>query len=512
MALLSMRGIRKSFGGAPANDGVSLDVEAGEIHALLGENGAGKTTLMNILYGIYQADSGEILWKGESLGPHEPRAAIARGIGMVHQHFMLVPTMSVSRNVTLGLKSVGHPFPSRRRLDEAVLGISRSYGLGLEPATLVSELSVGEQQRVEILKLLYREAELLILDEPTSVLTPKEAEGLFAILRRIREEGRSVILITHRIPEVLAIADRITVLRDGKLIATKATAECSAADLSRLMIGRELKRAARAPRSVPAEGRGGEEAPGLELRDVRCSRRGVERLRGASLAVSRGEILGIAGVDGNGQRELAEAAIGLARPGSGSVFIRGRRADGMSVAERKRLGLAYVPDDRHRDALLLGMSLADNYLLEALDLPDLSSWGFVRTSAATAATAAAMADYGIKAPGPAARVGLLSGGNQQKLVLARLLARDPSVIVACQPTRGLDLGAAEFLRERLLERRAAGAAILLVSADLDELLALSDRIMVMHRGRLGESMENGPGLDLTRIGLEMAGQAAGEGA
>jgi simple sugar transport system ATP-binding protein len=501
-----MRNIRKSFAGTPANDDVSLEVDAGEIHALLGENGAGKTTLMNILYGIYAADSGVVAWKGAELGPHEPREAIERGIGMVHQHFMLVPTLSVSKNITLGLKSEGHPFPNRRRLDRIILDISRGYGLDLDPSAKVSSLSVGEQQRVEIMKLLYRRAELLILDEPTAVLTPVESESLFGILRRIREEGRSVILITHRIPEVLSVADRITVLRDGKLVATMRAGGTSAEELSRLMIGRELERVQRSAREETRRAGGNAQAPGLRLDGVDLIQHGNAKLRKINLEIPPGEILGIAGVDGNGQRELAECILGLRRPSSGSILFAGIRVDDLGVARRKRLGLAFVPDDRHRDALLLEMDLSDNYLLETLDLPAFSRCGIVSRRKVRLATEAAIAAYGIRTTGPAAQARLLSGGNQQKLILARGLAREPAVIVASQPTRGLDIGAAEFVRGRLLESRSRGSSILLISADLDEVLALSDRIAVMYRGSLCEPMENCPDIDMTRIGLLMAGQ------
>jgi ABC-type uncharacterized transport system ATPase subunit len=513
MALLSMLHIRKSFAGVVANDDVSLDVEAGEILALLGENGAGKTTLMNILYGIYAADSGSIVWKGEELGGHSPREAIARGIGMVHQHFMMVPTLSASENITLGLKSEGHPFPSRKRLDHSILDISRTYGLDVDPVAPVSSLSVGAQQRVEIMKLLYRKAEILILDEPTAVLTPLETERFFEVLGRLRKEGHAVILITHRIPEVLQCADRIVVLRDGAKVAELPAREAAPETLSRLMIGRELKELSRPARAAgPAEcaAAGVTEAPGLACDALHLSERGLEKLKGVSLRVARGEIFGVAGVDGNGQKELAECILGLRHPRTGTISFGGRRVDRLSVAMRKRLGLAYVSDDRHRDGLVLEMDLAENFLLEFLDIPGFAKRGIIDMGKCRRAAESAIAAYGIKTTGTAAQVRLLSGGNQQKLILARQLASNPSVIVASQPTRGLDVGAAQFVRERLIERRAAGTAILLLSTDLDEILALSDRIAVMHRGTLSEPVENAPGVDMTRIGLLMAGHAAGD--
>ena len=502
VALLSMLNIRKSFGGLAANDDISLDVEAGEIRALLGENGAGKTTLMNVLYGIYAADSGRILWKGEELGAHSPREAIERGIGMVHQHFMLVPTLTVSQNITLGLKTAGHPFPDRRALDEAIVSISRAYGLEVDPAARISSLSVGEQQRVEIIKLLYRGARLLILDEPTAVLTPLESDRFFSILGRLKAEGHAVILITHRIPEVLAAADRIAVLRDGKKVAELEARDARAEELSRHMIGRELKQGTRrvwAGPAVPGP------APGLELSALGLADRGLQKLASIDLCVARGEIVGIAGVDGNGQKELAECILGLRRPGSGGIAFAGRRVERLGVAARKRLGLAYVSDDRHADGLVLEMDLAENFLLNALARPGYSRRGLVDMKKCRQETEAAIVEFDIKARGSFSPVRLLSGGNQQKLILARELSASPSVIVASQPTRGLDIGAAQFIRERLLESAAAGAAILLISADLDEVLALSDRIGVMYRGRLSAPVENGPALDMTRLGLLMAG-------
>ena len=507
MDFLSMRHIRKSFAGVSANDDISLDVGPSEIHALLGENGAGKTTLMNILYGIYSADSGEILWKGRPLGAHEPRDAIQSGIGMVHQHFMLVPTLTVSKNITLGMKSPGHPFPKRQILDRAIVDISRTYGLDVDPEAKVSSLSVGEQQRVEILKLLYRKAELLILDEPTAVLTPTEVESLFDVLRRLKEEGRSVILITHRIPEVRAIADKITVLRDGACLGTSLASEVSAEELSRRMIGRELVKVSARARKAPSADRA---PPGLELDSVNLVENGLFKLRNVKLKVEPGEILGIAGVDGNGQKELAECILGLRRPNSGSVFFNGKRVEGLGVSERKHLGLAYVPDDRLRDALILEMSLAENYLLESLAIPGFVSRGFVDSRKCRKSAESAVRTYRIKSSGIGSAVRLMSGGNQQKLVLARCLAHDPAIIVASQPTRGLDIGAAEFVRERLLERRASACTVLLISADLDEILQLSDRMAVIYRGAVSEAIENGPDIDMTRIGLLMAGHAGAE--
>jgi simple sugar transport system ATP-binding protein len=509
--MLAMRDIRKSFAGVPANDGISFDVGEGEIHALLGENGAGKTTLMNILYGIYAADSGSIVWRGEVLGGHGPKEAIAQGIGMVHQHFMLVPTLSVSENITLGLKSRGHPFPDRRRLDTDILELSARYGLDVDPAAKVASLSVGERQRVEIMKLLYRDARLLILDEPTAVLTPGETDGLFRVLATCKGQGHSVILITHRISEVLAFADRITVLRDGARVATLEAAGATAAGLSTLMIGRELKSPARrtAPAASLPRSAAGDRA-GLEARAISLRPVAGKGLQSVSFSVAPGEIFGIAGVDGNGQKELAECLLGLRIPDSGKLLFGGLPVEGLGPRQRKRRGLAYVSDDRHHDGLVLGFDLAENYLLGKLDDPRFVRFGLVDRKACLRGAGGAIADYHVKTRGPTEEVRLLSGGNQQKLILARELSSGPAIIVAFQPARGLDIGATEFVHERLLERRAAGSSVLLISSDMDELLGLADRLAVLHRGRLSPAYDNDGSLDMMRIGLLMGGQGMAE--
>jgi len=494
-----MRNINKSFSDVPANADVSLDVEAGEIRALLGENGAGKTTLMNILYGIYSCDSGSILWKGERARFDSPKKAIAAGIGMVHQHFMLVPTLSVSANVVLGLKPPGYPFTDRRKLDAAVLELSRRYGLEIDPAALVSDLSVGQRQRVEILKLLYRNASLLILDEPTAVLTPSEIDSFFEVLTRLKREGHAVILITHRISEVLSISDRITVLRGGAVAASVNTADIDAESLSRLMIGRTLKTLRR---SVPPARSA---SVTLEVRGLHSSEHGVERLRGVDLSIFPGEIVGVAGVDGNGQKELAECLLGLRRASTGTITLNGERIESLRTAERRRRGIAYVSDDRHGDGLVLDMDLTENYFLAFHDDSRFLKGPFISRARCIRETDAAIKRFSIKTGGPRAIARLLSGGNQQKLVLAREFADEPVVLVAFQPTRGLDVGATEFVGERLLERRDSGCAVLLISTDLDELFSLSDRITVMSRGRLTSPIENDGSVDATRLGLLMAG-------
>ncbi len=503
MKLLEMKGIVKTFWGEYANDHVDLDVEAGEIHALLGENGAGKTTLMNLLYGLYQPDEGEITFKGKRVHFRSPLDAIRSGIGMVHQHFMLVPTLTVSENITLGLREKRHPFTDRASIDRRIEEISKAFGLALDPRALVSSLSVGQQQRVEIMKLLYRNAELLILDEPTAVLTPQETENLFDVLRSLCGQGRAVILITHRIPEVMCIADRVTVLRDTKKMITAPIGEMNEEALARHMIGRPLAPAVR-----------GEAAPfttrGLALRGVALRERGLEKLRSISLDVRAGEIFGIAGVDGNGQKELAEVIMGIRRQDEGTIALNGQPLDKLDVEARRRSGIAYIPDDRHRDALVMDMDLTDNLLLRFNSDGRFQKHGLLDAQAAKGQTARSVKEYAIKAHAFGTQVRTLSGGNQQKLILARELSDEPKLIVACQPTRGLDVGASEFVQKQLLASKARGAAVLLISADLDEIRVLCDRFAVLHGGKVMGVVSNRDSLDLTEIGLMMAGKEPGQ--
>lgn len=502
MALLAMKKICKSFFGKYALENVDFEVESGEIHALLGENGAGKTTLMNILYGIYTRDEGEIYWKGEPVSFSSPKDAIERRIGMVHQHFMLVPTLTVSQNITLGLKSKGHPFPNRKELNASIKEISQRYGLEINPEAYVSSLSVGEQQRVEIIKVLYRNAELLILDEPTAVLTPQETESFFNVLRKLRDDGHSVIVITHRIPEVMSIADRVTVLRDGRNIATVATKDTNEKQLSKYMIGRELK-------TITKEASPNYEQKGLMLEDITYYRDDIKRLDSISLQIGKGEIVGIAGVDGNGQKELAELVTGIIQQSSGRIWLGEVEISHLPVLERKKLGLAYISDDRHNDGLVLDMNLPENMLLKNHTDKAMRKKGFINQKLAREITLKAINEYQIKTAGLEKPVRYLSGGNQQKLILARELAGDPQVLIAFQPTRGLDIGATEFIRQKLLEQRQKGCSILLISADLDEITTLSDRIAVLYKGKIMGVVQNRKDLNLAEIGLMMAGTGKG---
>lgn len=502
MTLLSMQHIDKSFFGKPANNDIFLEVQTGEIHALLGENGAGKTTLMNILFGIYPRDGGTIYWKGEEVNFSSPREAIKNRIGMVHQHFMLVPTLTVSENITLGLKSTGHPFPNRKSLNDNIRSLSHKYGLDVDPCALVSNLSVGEAQRVEIIKLLYRDVELLILDEPTAVLTSQEIERFFSVLKRLKEEGHSIILITHHIPEVMAIADRLTVLRGGSSIATVNTAETNREELSRLMIGRTLKPVVRGARAGSAE----KDNPRLDVKELDYSEYGHNKLQKISFLLYPGEILGIAGVDGNGQKELAECILGLRKVTQGTISLNGIHIEKLKVSERREMGLAYISDDRQHDGIVMDMNLVENFLLKVHTDKNYIKNGFIDYKACSRVTEEAISVYNIKTSGTTnALVRLLSGGNQQKLILARELTGNPSLIVALKPTRGLDIGAVEFIQKKLIEHRKKGCGVLLISVDLEELLALSDRIGVMNRGRIIEILDNDERIDLTRIGLMMAG-------
>lgn len=503
MALLSMKNINKAFLGKMANNQVCFDLEPGEIHALLGENGAGKTTLMNILYGIYSRDSGDILWKGKEVAFTSPRDAITYQIGMVHQHFMLVPTLTVSQNITLGLREKGYPFPNRKALKATITEVSEKYGLQIDVDAYVSSLSVGEQQRVEIIKLLYRDVELLILDEPTAMLTPQETEYFFEVLRKLRADGHSVIIITHRIPEIMNITDRVTVLRDGCNVVTAKTSEITEQELSQYMIGRQLHSIQREP-IVPDAGN-----EGLVLENVSLKENGRERLDLPSLRIASGEIVCVAGVDGNGQKELVEVILGIRKQSSGTIRLDGVDMSSLSVLKRKKLGIGYISDDRQQDGLVMDMNLTDNILLKTHTDKRFITRGLINDRLVWEDTQKAVEDYAIKTPDLKTPLRYLSGGNQQKLILAREMAGDPKAIVAHQPTRGLDIGATEFVQQQLLQRRAKGCCILLISADLEEVLLLSDRIAVIYKGRFMGVFPNTKDLNLSHVGLMMAGRTPG---
>jgi general nucleoside transport system ATP-binding protein len=496
--VLEMRGIRKEFPGIVANDNVDLDVRRGEVHALLGEDGAGKSTLMNILYGLYKPDAGEIIVEGKRVTFSSAKDAIEAGIGMVHQHFMLIPVMTVAENIVLGTEPVrGGILLDERAAARRVQELAKSFKFEIDPDARIDSITVGQQQRIEIMKALYRNASILILDEPTAVLTPQEASDLFEILRTLTSEGISVIFISHKLNEVLEIADRITVLRRGKKIETVPREGATEESLARAMVGREVLLRVEKP---PAQ-------PGDRLLDVKELRvlddRGIEKVRDLSLSVHAGEIVGIAGVDGNGQTELIDAIAGLRKVESGSVEVAGRPLANASAREMFDAGLGHIPEDRQRRGLVLEFSIAENVALHDYAKPPDARWGWLFPNRLVERAGALIREFDVRGGGPLTRAGALSGGNQQKIVAGREIARDPKVLIAAQPTRGLDVGAIEFLHRRLVEERDEGRAILLVSLELDEILSLSDRILVIYEGEIVG--EHGTDVSEEEIGLEMLG-------
>jgi simple sugar transport system ATP-binding protein len=493
-----MRGITKRYPGVIANDKIDLDVRPGEIHALLGENGAGKTTLMNILYGLARPDEGEILLDGQPIQIAGPSDAIARGISMVHQHFMLVPVLTVAENILLGAETMANAvFIDRQEASARIRELGRRFQFEIDPDIQAGKLSVGWQQRVEILKALYRQARILVLDEPTAVLTPQETEEIFAVLRRLAAEGHSIVFISHKLYEVLEIADRITVIRRGRVVGTRLPTETTEDDLAELMVGREVQLIVDRGESHPS-------TVALKVDDLRVSDdRGTEVVRGVDLEVRKGEILGIAGVAGNGQDELVEALVGLRRPSSGHVMLDGRDVTGMGARQLNEIGVAFVPADRQRYGLVLAFDVADNLVLTSYYRPPFAR-GFLRNQGAIdEAAEETAAAFDIRTPSVHARTGTLSGGNQQKVVVAREYGRALKLLILDQPTRGLDVGSIEFIHRRTIAQRDAGAAIVLVSAELDEVLELSDRIAVMYRGAVVGVLD-GRTADKNVVGLMMA--------
>jgi len=477
--VLELRGITKRFPGVVANDGIDFDLRHGEVHALLGENGAGKSTLMNVLYGLYHPDEGEIRINGDSVRMSSPQEAIARGIGMVHQHFMLIPVMTVAENIVLA----SEPRHAGVLLDYAaardrVRELATSFDFAIDPDAKIHDITVGQQQRVEILKALYRHADILILDEPTAVLTPQEAGELFGILRSLQEGGMSIIFITHKLNEVLDIADRITVLRRGKVVGTLPTEGATEEGLARLMVGREVlltvEKEARAPGDPLLQ------VEGLHVRDDR----GLEKVRDVSLDVRAGEIVAIAGVDGNGQTELIDALSGLRRIDAGRVLLAGKDVTRGTARKHFEEGLGHIPEDRQRRGLVLDFSIAENIALHDFRHPPASRLGWLFPRRLVDRGRRLIKEFDVRGGGPRTHAGALSGGNQQKVILAREIDRDPRVLIAAQPTRGLDVGAIEFVHRRLVEERDEGRAVLLVSLELEEVLSLADRILVIYEGEI----------------------------
>jgi general nucleoside transport system ATP-binding protein len=503
--VLELRGITKQFPGVLANDHVDFDLRRGEVHALLGENGAGKSTLMNILYGLYSADEGEIIVNGKTVAFSSPHDAIDQGIGMVHQHFMLIPVMTVTENIVLASEPTkGRVFldyaGARKRVEE----ISQRFGFAIEPDALIQDITVGQQQRVEILKALYRDADILILDEPTAVLTPQEATELFAILKGLVDQGMSIIFISHKLNEVLEIADRITVLRRGKRIDTIPREGATEASLARAMVGREvLLRVDKKPAS-----------PGETLMQVEDLRvfddRGLEAVRGVSFDVRAGEIVGIAGVDGNGQTELIDALTGLRRPADGRIEIDGHDLTDSNADAHLEAGLGHIPEDRQRRGLVLEFSLAENLVLHDYDKEPYSRFGTISPRRILSRARKLLRDYDVRGGGPRTPAAALSGGNQQKVVVAREVSRNPRVLIAAQPTRGLDVGAIEFVHRQLVAERGTGRGVLLVSLELEEILSLSDRILVIYEGRIVG--EFSPDVTEEELGIAMTGGGREEAA
>ena len=495
---LEMRGITKRYPGVVANDHIDLDGRPGEIHALLGENGAGKTTLMNILYGLARPDEGQILLDGKVVDLAGPSDAIDRGINMVHQHFMLVPVLTVAENIVLGDETMtARYFLDRSEAHRRIVELGRRFGFEVNPEAKVGSLSVGWQQRVEILKALYRNARILVLDEPTAVLTPQETDEIFHVLRRLAEDGHSIVFISHKLYEVLEIADRITVIRRGRVVGERVPSETNEEDLAELMVGREVSLVADRGESHPAGA--SLRVQGLTVNDDR----GTEMVHGVDFEIRSGEILGIAGVAGNGQDELVEAIVGLRKPAAGSVNLEGRDITGKGSRDVSAAGVAYVPADRHRFGLVLPFTIADNLVLTSYYRAPYSR-GSLRNDAAIQR----MADERIKAfdvrtTSAENKASTLSGGNQQKVVVAREFDRDLRLLVLDQPTRGLDVGSIEFIHRQVIAKRDAGTAILLVSAELDEVLELSDRVAVIYRGRL-VAIRDARTADKNEIGILMA--------
>jgi simple sugar transport system ATP-binding protein len=496
--IIEMRNVTKRFGAVTANKGVNLAIPANTIHAIVGENGAGKSTIMKILYGFYTADEGEVCIDGARREIRTPHDAIALGLGMVHQHFMLVPPMTVTENIVLGAEPGNALKIDLKQAEERISKLSKDFGFDIDPRKRIEELSVGQQQRVEVLKALYRGARILILDEPTAVLTPQEVEEFFKILRALRDEGReqgkTIIIITHKLSEVLALSDNVTVMRDGQVVGGKATKETSAAELARMMVGRDVllrvEKTEAKPRDVM-----------LAVENLSCG----SKLNDVSFDVRAGEIVGVAGVEGNGQTELIEVLAGLRRATGGKATLEGRDISRLSARAVKELGVAHIPEDRHARGLLLEFDLADNAILGTqCRKPPGATLGLIDEKAVAEKAARLIRDFDVRPPNPALPARALSGGNQQKLIIGREFDLKPKLLLVSQPTRGVDIGAIEFIHRKLVELRDAGAAILLVSAELEEVLSLADRALVMYQGRIVGEVDP-QRVDQEEIGLMMTG-------
>ena len=499
---LELKGITKRFGSLVANDHIDLTVAPGQVHALLGENGAGKSTLMNVLYGLLQPDEGQILLDGKPMSFRTPKDAITAGIGMVHQHFMLVPVFTVAENVTLGIEETRPPgLLDRRKTRRDVRELSHRYGLDIDPDALVENLPVGIQQRVEIVKALVRNAKVLILDEPTSVLTPAESEDLFRIIRELRAGGTSIIFISHKLKEVQAIADTITVLRRGQVVG-QTSPSATEDQLAALMVGRDVQLVVSKDPAKPGEVV--LEVEGLTVADPD----GRIWVNDIGFSVRAGEILGVAGVQGNGQTELCEALMGLRPAVSGHVRLNGRELTRATPRQRLRAGFAYIPEDRTEDGLVADFSVAENMVLDVYDRPPYAAGINLNLGKIRGTAAERITEFDVRTQSPDTPVGTLSGGNQQKVILAREVGREHKVLIASQPTRGLDVGSIEFVHKRIVTQRDHGVAVLIVSSELDEIYALADRIAVMYEGRITGFRP--PTVPVEELGRLMAGGAGGE--
>lgn len=497
--IIEMHGITKRFGAVTANKSIDLSIPARTIHAIIGENGAGKSTIMKILYGFYTADEGEIFIDGTRREIRSPHDAIALGLGMVHQHFMLVPSMTVLENIVLGAEPGNSAYIDFKKAEDQIRKLSDDFGFQIDPQARVANLSVGQQQRVEVLKALYRGAGILILDEPTAVLTPQEVDEFFRILRGMRDQGKTIIIITHKLNEVLAISDNVTVMRDGQVVGEKATCETDAAELARLMVGRDVL--LRVEKSVARIGDPVLSVSGLNL---------DTRLKDIEFEVRAGEIVGIAGVEGNGQTEMIEVLSGLLYPDSGRIILDGQEFKRTTARRAKEMGIAHIPEDRHARGLLLDFDLADNSILgthyRAPAAP--SAYGLIDYDAVHLKADRLIRDFDVRPPNSALPARALSGGNQQKLIIAREFDLHPKLILVAQPTRGVDIGAIEFIHRKLVELRDAGTAILLVSAELEEVLSLSDRVLVMYQGKIVGEVDPQK-VQQAEIGLLMTGGKKG---
>jgi simple sugar transport system ATP-binding protein len=504
--ILDMQNITKIFPGVKANDNVNLSIKKGEIHALVGENGAGKTTLMNVLYGLYDPDGGQVFYEGNKINLDGPQGAIKLGIGMVHQHFMLVDPLTVTENIVLGNEPRSGLMLDQKTAKREVKEISEKYGLFVDPEAKIEDISVGMQQRVEIIKTLYRGAELLIFDEPTAVLTPQEIDELFDIFKSLKEQGKTIIFITHKLKEVKEISDRITVLRSGKSVDTVNTKDVSEEDVAELMVGRQ----------VLLEVEKTEAKPGAEIFNVENlnikDNRGIPAVKDISLSVRKGEILGIAGVEGNGQSELIEAITGLRDIESGIIKLRDKDISKYNAREIKREKVAHIPEDRQKRGLIMDFDLKENIILGYHDLEPFSKNGVMQYDNIAQYTADLIKKYDIRGGGMEAKAKNLSGGNQQKLIVAREFSHDPEFLIASQPTRGVDVGSIEFIHKQIVDRRDAGAGVLLVSAELSEVLSLSDRIAVIFEGEIVDVLKASE-TDERELGKLMTGsktEAGGE--